>query len=292
MANVVIDDTHLSDIAAAIREKNGLTDTYKPSEMAAAIQAITTSSGDPDTPGDDPIVSTIDFDDYIGRSLSGEVEFACTRIGRYGLAGCNYVTKFTVDGDGCGVSAFVGCSSLQELSLPNATEFGTECCYKLTKLATVNAPQAVTINDNAFTACSALTTITLGDVKVVGDEAFKECTALTKIDFGAHEQAHSYYSMYHGAKLGGDIFSYCDNLTAIIFRGNEVPLAQSYASPFPDHFKASYSGLLEPGYIYVPRDMIETYQTYNGNTSGLYPYYDHFSMMNYRAIEDYPEICG
>ena len=77
MANVVIDDTHLSDIAAAIREKNGLTDTYKPSEMAAAIQAITTSSGDSGESGSGTIESTIDFDDYIGRNLSGEVEFAC-----------------------------------------------------------------------------------------------------------------------------------------------------------------------------------------------------------------------
>lgn len=40
MANVVIDNTNLTNIATAIREKNGTQNTYKPSEMAAAIQAI------------------------------------------------------------------------------------------------------------------------------------------------------------------------------------------------------------------------------------------------------------
>ena len=34
------EETHIQDIAAAIREKNGSTDTYKPSEMAEAIKNI------------------------------------------------------------------------------------------------------------------------------------------------------------------------------------------------------------------------------------------------------------
>ena len=44
MANVIIDDTNLTNIANAIRGKNGTTDTYKPSEMAAAITALSTGS--------------------------------------------------------------------------------------------------------------------------------------------------------------------------------------------------------------------------------------------------------
>ena len=37
---VTVDDTNLKSIADAIREKNGTEETYKPSEMAAAIKAI------------------------------------------------------------------------------------------------------------------------------------------------------------------------------------------------------------------------------------------------------------
>lgn len=45
MANVIINDSNLTNIAAAIREKNGTTTTYKPSEMASAIAAIETGGG-------------------------------------------------------------------------------------------------------------------------------------------------------------------------------------------------------------------------------------------------------
>ncbi len=40
MAKVITDSQHYTDIAAAIRAKNGEETTYKPSEMAAAIEAI------------------------------------------------------------------------------------------------------------------------------------------------------------------------------------------------------------------------------------------------------------
>jgi hypothetical protein len=45
MANVIINDTHLTNIADAIREKTGTSDTYKPGEMATAIQAIPQEGG-------------------------------------------------------------------------------------------------------------------------------------------------------------------------------------------------------------------------------------------------------
>jgi hypothetical protein len=40
MANVIINDTHLNDIADSIRSKNGTSTKYKPSEMAVAISNI------------------------------------------------------------------------------------------------------------------------------------------------------------------------------------------------------------------------------------------------------------
>lgn len=49
MANVLYDETAIQDIANAIREKNGLTDTYNVSQMGDAIRAIKTGSGLPIT---------------------------------------------------------------------------------------------------------------------------------------------------------------------------------------------------------------------------------------------------
>ena len=46
MAIVTINDEHLTNIAGAIREKNGTQDTYKPMDMAAAIAAIQAGGGE------------------------------------------------------------------------------------------------------------------------------------------------------------------------------------------------------------------------------------------------------
>ncbi len=43
MANVIINDTHLNNIADSIRNKNGTSTKYKPSEMATAISEISAS---------------------------------------------------------------------------------------------------------------------------------------------------------------------------------------------------------------------------------------------------------
>ena len=69
MANVVVNDTNLTNIANAIREKNGLTNTYKPSEMAAAILAITTGGGGADVK---PIVLTGEQMYGCAGTLAGE----------------------------------------------------------------------------------------------------------------------------------------------------------------------------------------------------------------------------
>lgn len=48
MSKVMVNESSLSAIGAAIRGKNGTTNTYKPSEMAAAISSIPTGGGNLD----------------------------------------------------------------------------------------------------------------------------------------------------------------------------------------------------------------------------------------------------
>lgn len=47
MANIVINDTHLTNIANAIREKTGTNDTFRPSEMPNAIRDIESGGVEP-----------------------------------------------------------------------------------------------------------------------------------------------------------------------------------------------------------------------------------------------------
>lgn len=75
MAYVKTDSQHYSDIGAAIREKNGLTTRYKPSQMAAAILAIPTGGT---TGGEE--VTFDDRNDYVkGYLAASETYTAANR---------------------------------------------------------------------------------------------------------------------------------------------------------------------------------------------------------------------
>lgn len=78
MALVITNTQNYVDIANAIREKNGSEDTYMPSEMAAAIQAIACDEGGGKKVSNITIYEsigmyTITYDD--GQIVTGSVTF-------------------------------------------------------------------------------------------------------------------------------------------------------------------------------------------------------------------------
>lgn len=80
MANVVINETNLTNIANAIREKNGTEETYKPSEMAEAISAITTGGGGDFT--DEQLTFTGDCDYLFGNPQSAKLILTSNNLSR------------------------------------------------------------------------------------------------------------------------------------------------------------------------------------------------------------------
>lgn len=69
MSKVLVNESSLTGIADAIRSKNGSTDTYKPSEMAAAITAISGGGGSgPEIPEEAFVLSgNCNYWDYNGK---------------------------------------------------------------------------------------------------------------------------------------------------------------------------------------------------------------------------------
>lgn len=78
MANVVINDAHLSGIAAAIREKNGSSASYKPREMAEAIAllGVTTDATDRSTYNKDYITEL----EYSGSTIPKKAFWGLARL--------------------------------------------------------------------------------------------------------------------------------------------------------------------------------------------------------------------
>ena len=103
MANVLVEETSLSNIASAIRGKNGSTAVYKPGEMAAAITNLPTGGGDTETITFNTDISFLFASDG-GSALYEAVKnknlvFTNIRYGRgvfYGMSTNDTITPFTI----------------------------------------------------------------------------------------------------------------------------------------------------------------------------------------------------
>lgn len=118
MANILINEQYLTDIANAIREQTFSEDTYKPREMAAAIQGISLRQG---FTGDDLFAgvpyavmaeTTTVLTDYLsGMKVTKVYAPAAWKIDYNAFNGCNQLTEFrgpqvnTING-----GVFYGCN--------------------------------------------------------------------------------------------------------------------------------------------------------------------------------------
>ena len=126
MAEYLIQDTTLTGIAEAIREKTGGTDPVAVSDMAGKIAEIEAGGGD--------------IDALIDRSITEISSSSVTSIEN---------------------SVFQGCSSLTTVDFPVVTSIGNSAFYSCSKLTTADFPVATSIGSSAFRMCSKLKSLLL-----------------------------------------------------------------------------------------------------------------------------------
>lgn len=178
MANtpvVVLDDT-LTNIANAIRGKNGSSNKYKPGQMADAIDNIPAG----------------------GIGIPREVSNGVYQIPE--------VTSFSLPSDATDVGpnalayAFYSCPSLTSVDLSSLTAVSGEdafyeAFYKCESLTSVDLSSLTTLSgrgalEYAFDACTALTSVDFSSLTTVSgyhslSAAFSRCSSLTSISFPA-----------------------------------------------------------------------------------------------------------
>ena len=261
---VVIDEQVFTNIADAIRDKNGTEETYKPREMAAAISDIETGGGgDEPEPTDgkthiwiyiDPVTpaNRLTFPLYFGQSKANGV---------------------TVDwGDGSATETFSGTSA----TVHNHT-YATGGDYEIT-LEVTNGTLNLTgtsgstgyaiyglkASSNSYNR-SRIKRVHIGDgVASIGFGVFYYCYALTSV------------TIPNGVtSIGGSTFSYCYSLTSVtIPNGVTVIDASAFSScygiaeyhllpttpPTLSNTNA-FNGIATDCIIYVPVGSLEAYQT-------------------------------
>ena len=142
-------DGYFTDIANAIRGKNGSSDTYTPTQMPAAITAIPSGGGD-------------------------------TLYEAYNTTG------YTYESDSTAFAAYILYNSIvKSIDLPNCTRVGNYACNASKSLISANLPETTNIGTNAFYNCTALTTIQAPKLATLGYAAFYSCRALRYADFPA-----------------------------------------------------------------------------------------------------------
>ena len=156
---------------------------------------------------------------------------------------------------------------LKKVTLANVETVEGYNFYNCDELESIDLPKATgTIGIYFCYSCANLTTVNLPKATGLNSYAFQSATNLEFIDLPMVASISNYS------------FRYCSNLTTLILRkddgictlGGTTALAGSGISS-------------KKGYIYVPSALIEEYKVATNWTK---------FESQFRAIEDYPEICG
>ncbi len=171
------------------------------------------------------------FSNGVGTiTFSGDVTSIGWGMGAF--VGCTGLTSITIPNSVTSIEegAFAGCDGLTSITIPNSiTSIGDGAFDGCTGLTSITIPNSITsIEGRTFRGCTGLTSITIPNgVKSIGEYAFRECTGLTSVTIGNSVISIGDYAFYRCTGLtsviipnsvtsiGDMAFCHCTGLTSI-----------------------------------------------------------------------------
>ena len=290
----------LTDVADAIREKKGTTDTILASNFDTEIESIETGGGSTVTKG--IIINEFDENGYatdvsvVGMTSIPSYYFAADNDNTNRNALNKYVKNIQLPAGttSIGIGAFQYCTNLALTELPaGITSIRVFTFYGCTNLALTELPSGVTsIETGAFNGCTnlALTELPSGITSMVND-AFNGCTnlALTELPSGVTSMVNDAFNGCTNLALTElpsgvtsikpRVFNGCTSLTEMTCLGNITTIetgAFTYCTklskfalpnitsvPTLSSTDAFHSTPIASGtgYIYVPDDLVESFKS-------------------------------
>lgn len=305
MANVLVENQSLQDIADAIRSKNGSSDTYKPSEMAGAISAISTGST---INNQDITVHPSSSDQTVsadsGYTGLGDVTVKAVTVEN--LSAANIVSGVTVkvgDADdddriasvtgtastGGGDVGKLADGSITTFTDNTITRLQDYCFRSCTSLTSVTAESVTSIGVSSFDGCSALTSLMAHKISTIRSSAqyaFRQCKfakvalpALSTVEANTFSGCTSMQVCdVKGSTIRASAFTGCSALNTLIIRSTSVSALANVNAFSNTPFASGGAG----GTIYIPKSL---YDHLGDNTS-----YDYKKASNWTTVDGYGTI--
>lgn len=267
----------LTAIADAIRSKTGNPDGLTLDQMPGEIAGI--QSG-----GDASIA-----DSLVDRTITSYSNDNLTMVGNHAFNNCAGLKNVSLPNVAkVGDYAFHGCASLTNISLPyvttlpghvfensglrtfflpKVTSVGSSCLQKtkIESITTEDLPSLDSWGGNYGFSIPTLKYFRHTLAVTMNTRTFQGCTALEKVDT-------------YAASITYNSLSGCTSLNTLILRRTDAVCGLGNTGAINN------TPILNgTGFVYVPRALIEEYRQAT-NWSSLLP-------EQFRAIEDYPEIC-
>ena len=189
-----------------------------------------------------------------------------TQLNGYLVSGCSSLTELNMPNAESGRGFAIAGSKVEHLYLPEFTSPGSSVFRGATSLRTVYMPKLIKLEQYIFMGDTALETVTFPKVASVATQAMESCSALTYVDLPICKS------------INAKGFNKCSSLETLILRRTTDVCALANVSAFTGTPIASGTG-----FIYVPSALVDSYKSAtNWSTFAS----------QFRAIEDYPEICG
>ena len=253
MTKLFIEDTTLTAIGDAIREKTGGTDLISPSNMPSEISSIETGGDTTQEDGivdgslteyaNDRVTQVNDYVFYHKSSLTTVDLPKVTYVGEYGFDNCSKLENVNIpEVTTLKKSSFNQCTKLATVNFP-LLKHAYSNAFSSTSIATVNFPLLTYADDYCFSYCQKLANVNLPLLGSVHERTFQNCTALASIDLPSITTIEKYGFYLSSA------------LEKLILR-SETMVTLSATSALVGTPITSGTG-----YIYVPDDLVESYKS-------------------------------
>lgn len=198
MAKAIIDEQNLTDIADAIRAKNGSADTYTPSEMATAIGNLPTPT---------PVTKGLVFSDYDADGYPTKAE----------IVGMTEIPNLFFTAEGTNAPTF--CSKITTVTLHSGLERIGSNVFRNKYLTSLILPNGVTyIGNSCFSGTQISELIIPSSYTAVTVDTFGYARYLQNIVFEGDITAVARYGFEYAGQTAGSLtidFSHCTGVPTL-----------------------------------------------------------------------------